>query len=51
MLNELETITTADDAAEWAYRRLPAKNSLMSSDARIIEQAFQAKMQAVQRIE
>ena len=46
MLNELEKITTADDAAEWACRRLPAKNSLTSADASIIEQAFQAKIQA-----
>ena len=51
LLNELETITMADDAAEWAYRRLPAKNSLTSADAGIIEQVFQTKMQAVQPIE
>jgi hypothetical protein len=51
LFNELETITTADDAAEWAYRRLPAKNSLTSADASIIEQVFQTKMQAVQSIE
>ena len=51
LLNELETITTADGAAEWAYRRLPAKNSLTSADAGIIEQVFQTKTQAVQPIE
>jgi hypothetical protein len=44
---ELEVITVSEDAIGWAHHRLPAKNTLMADDARIIEDAFQAKMTAL----
>jgi hypothetical protein len=51
LMIELATITTADDAVAWAHRSLPAKNTLTAADASVIEEAFQAKMQAAQRTE
>jgi hypothetical protein len=48
---ELAAIATADDAVAWAYRNLPAKNTLTLVDADIIEQAFRDKMQSLERIE
>ena len=44
MLAELKTIASADDAATWAHQKLGAKNSLTASDARRVEDAFQAKL-------
>jgi ERF superfamily len=51
LLSELVAIATADEAAVWAKRGLPAKNTLMPADADLIEQAFRAKMQSVERVE
>jgi hypothetical protein len=50
LIIELAAVVTADEAAAWAYRSLPAKNTLTSADAGIIEQAFRDKMQSVKRI-
>ena len=47
LMAELEVITVSEDAITWAHNRLPAKNTLMADDARIIEDAFQAKMAAL----
>jgi hypothetical protein len=44
LLTELKVITVSEDAVTWAHHRLPAKNTLTAGDARIIEDAFQAKM-------
>ena len=44
MLAELKTIASADDAATWAHQKLGAKNSLTASDARRVEDAFEAKL-------
>jgi hypothetical protein len=51
LLSELGAIATADEAAVWAKRSLPAKNTLTPADADVIEQAFGAKMQSVERME
>ena len=48
---ELAAIATADEAVTWAQRCLPAKNTLTSADADVIEQAFRVKMHSVERIE
>jgi hypothetical protein len=45
---ELKGIKSAEDAAVWARRILPAKNSLDATDPRQIEEAFQAKLAVVQ---
>jgi hypothetical protein len=49
-LSELAAITTADEAAVWAKQKLPAKNLLTPADADVIEQAFRAKLQSVERV-
>ena len=51
LLIESAAIASADEAAVWARRKLPAKNTLTPADADIIEQAFRAKLQSVERIE
>ena len=51
LLIELAAIATADEAAMWAQRKLPAKNTLTPDDADVIEQAFRAKLQSVERME
>jgi ERF superfamily len=48
LLIELAAIATADDAAAWAQRKLPAKNTLTLNDADVIEQAFRAKLQSME---
>ena len=44
LLAELKDIASADDAAIWAHRILGAKNILTATDARMIEDTFQAKL-------
>ena len=41
---ELREVASSDDAALWAKRRLGEKNRLTASDARHVEEAFQAKL-------
>jgi ERF superfamily len=41
LMSELKGMKSAEDAAIWARRILPAKNALNSADARQIEDAFQ----------
>jgi hypothetical protein len=47
LVAELLSITTADDAAVWAHRNLPAKNSLTAGDAQIVEAQFQARLASI----
>jgi hypothetical protein len=44
LLAEMAGLTLADDLDAWAYRCLPTKNTLTASDARLVEEAFQAKV-------
>jgi hypothetical protein len=48
LVGELKGIASGDDAAHWAHRILPGKNSLSDADARLLEDAFQAKMTALE---
>ncbi len=48
LLSEIESLSAADDAALWAQRRLPAKNQLSATDAQQVEEAFAAKLAAIQ---
>ena len=48
LVDELKDVKSAEDAALWARRILPAKNSLIVADARQIEDAFQARLTLVQ---
>ena len=44
LLREIEGLSTADDAALWAQRKLAAKNHLSVTDAQQVEAAFAAKL-------
>jgi hypothetical protein len=44
---ELSAISSADDAAVWAHRSMPIKNSLTAADAQIVEARFQARLAAI----
>jgi ERF superfamily len=47
LVAEMAALTTADDLDAWSYRCLPTKNTLTVSDARLLEQAFRAKLMAL----
>ena len=44
LVNQLASINSADEAAVWARRNLPAKNTLTAGDARIVEELFAARL-------
>jgi hypothetical protein len=46
LLAELDGVRSADDAANWAHRSLPAKNTLTLVDAQQVEAAFRDKLAA-----
>jgi ERF superfamily len=47
LLREIECLNSPEAAAAWAYRVLPAKNSLNSPDTRLVEEAFQSRMTTI----
>jgi hypothetical protein len=47
LVAELSAINTADEAAVWAQRNLPVKDTLTAGDAKILEERFQARLSAV----
>src|SRR5262245_60930980 len=44
LLAEVESLTSADSAVTWAARTLGAKNTLVATDARRLEDAFEQKL-------
>jgi hypothetical protein len=44
LLREIDGLSSADQAALWAQRRLVAKNQLSAADAQQVEQAFATKL-------
>jgi hypothetical protein len=44
LLREIEALDSSDDAALWSQRRLGAKNTLVASDAALVEQAFLTRL-------
>src|SRR2546421_7005804 len=40
-------INSADEAAAWAHRNLPAKNTLTTADAKMVEERFQARLSKI----
>jgi len=44
LLAELDGLKSADDAASWAHRSLPTKNTLTVADAQIVETRFQTRL-------
>jgi hypothetical protein len=49
LVAEIHELISDDNLALWAHRRLPAKNSLTADDARVVEAAYQAKLDATDR--
>jgi hypothetical protein len=48
LLTELAGVGSAEQAADWAQRTLPVKNTLTGGDAQLLEQAFQSRMAALE---
>src|SRR6516164_4982872 len=44
LLTELGTITSADSVPNWAREALSAKNSLIATDAELVEEAFERRL-------
>jgi len=42
LIGEIQELQDSESLALWAHRRLPAKNTLISEDARAVERAYQA---------
>jgi hypothetical protein len=49
LVAEIHELKDGDDLALWAHRRLPAKNTLTADDARTVEVAYQAVLDAANR--
>ena len=48
LLGQLEGINSAEEAAIWAHRTLPAKNRLNAANAQQVETAFETKLKNLQ---
>src|SRR5437899_1811412 len=44
LIEQMAAINSADEAAAWALRNMPAKNTLTATDAKIVEERFQARL-------
>ena len=44
LIRELSELASAQQLTDWSYRSLPIKNTLAIDDARIVEEAFRAKL-------
>jgi ERF superfamily len=44
LIEQMAAINSADQAAAWAHRNLPAKNTLTAADAKLVEEAFAARL-------
>src|SRR5262249_6760164 len=49
LLREIEHLSSADDAALWARRKLAAKNRLSAADAKQLEDAFGTRLSLMMR--
>src|SRR6516162_5396617 len=47
LLNQLAAIGSANEAASWAQRNLPAKNTLTATDAKIVEERFRDRISTI----
>jgi hypothetical protein len=46
LVAELDVLRSADEAASWAHRSLPAKNTLTAADGDLVETGFRARLAA-----
>jgi hypothetical protein len=44
LLSDMAAVATSAEFDGWAHRSLPAKNTLVAEDAKLVEEAFQAKL-------
>jgi hypothetical protein len=51
LLGELGGLESSDEAANWAKRSLPAKNTLIAADAELVEDGFRIKMTASEEMQ
>jgi hypothetical protein len=49
LVAEIQDLKDGDDLVLWAHRRLPTKNTLTADDARAVEVAYQAALEATSR--
>jgi hypothetical protein len=47
LIEQLTAINSADEAAAWAHRSLPAKNTLTAADAKMVEERFKARLSKI----
>ena len=47
LIEQMAAINSADEAAAWAHRNLPAKNTLRTADAKMVEEQFRARLSAI----
>src|SRR6266446_2375285 len=47
LIEQMAAINSADAAAAWAHRNLPAKNTLTAADAKMVEERFRARLSAI----
>jgi hypothetical protein len=48
LVREIAGIRSAEPGAEWAYNALSAKNTLIASDARLVQVAFELRLSALE---
>jgi hypothetical protein len=48
LIGELEGLRSADEAANWVHKNLPAKNTLTFDDAQLVEAAFRERLAAIE---
>jgi hypothetical protein len=48
LVAELEGLRSADEAADWVHKTLPAKNTLTSNDADLVEAAFRQMLAMIE---
>ena len=47
LMTELRELDSSDEAARWAHTILAQKNQLIAADAKVLEEAFQARLEAI----
>ena len=48
LVAELGDLKSADEAADWAHKNLPAKNTLTAADAETVEASFRERLAAIE---
>jgi hypothetical protein len=47
LIAEVRELGSSDDAASWAHKVLAEKNTLVAQDVQVLEEAFQARLEAI----